>query len=125
MTDLWWAANWCAHHCYDVKTEITIDAPGLDKVVNSQPQVLQLPIVNGFLWFSEHTVATGLDLHKDERLTIQGDDVEIAMPRLPVALHNDIVLPFQESRSQFLAPRPEFIMYRHNLFVFQCLSLQR
>ena len=88
MSYLWWAAFGCAHHCYNVKSEPSVDMFGLDIIVDGLTEVLQFPVVYGFLRFCKHTVTTGFHLHKDHHTVVEGDDIEISVSYLPVTFYD-------------------------------------
>ena len=109
-----------AHYCDDIQTDLKVDAFRLDIVVDGLAQMLQLPVVDGLFGFLEHSVATGLDFHKDNGIIEKSDDVEILVAQLPVTLNDGIAFLLKEIGCQLLTLRSKFVMCCHNLFFFAC-----
>ena len=118
MSDLWRAAFGCAHHCDDIQTEFAVDTSGLDIVIDGLTQILKFLIVDSLFRFCEHAVTAGFYFHEHHDIFLHGNDVDIAMTRLPVAFDDIIALAQKEGCCLFLTPCPKFIMCRHSLMYF-------
>ena len=90
MGNLWGRAFWGAHYGNDIQADCEVDAFGLDVVVDGLAKILEFFVVNGLFGLDEHTIATRLDFHKHHDIILFGDDVEILVTQLPIAL-NDVI----------------------------------
>ena len=92
------------HHGYYVEAYLLLQPLEFHVVIHCCPQVAQFLIVNGILGFCEQPVAPGLHLDEHHRFSIQGYDINVTVPRVPVALQDGIALPLQVVGCQLLAP---------------------
>ena len=76
----------------------------MDVVVGSLLQIAYFLVVHSLNRFGEKAVAARLHLYEDYRVTVEGNDVEVAVTTLPVALHYHVTLLPQVFRSDILAP---------------------
>ena len=70
-----------ANDADDVEAHFAVDTAELDIVVDGQLEALYLPVVDGFLRFAKHMVATRLHLHEHNGSRfVFSDDVDVATP---------------------------------------------
>ena len=95
-----------ANYRDEVKTYILTDVAIFDVVVSCLLQVTDFLIADGNFRVSKQSVAARLDFDEDHfiMLTVQGNDVEVAVAAFPVTLHNDIPLAHQIGSSLILSP---------------------
>ena len=95
-----------AYDADDIDTDRGFRVVRLYIVVNGRLKAEALFVVDGLFRISKQSVAPSLYFYDDEGLLIPGDNVEVVMSRLPVALQNLIALFFQELGCEILAPFP-------------------
>ena len=89
----------------DVKSHIAVDVTILDVVVHCALQALKLLVIYSLFGVAKETVAAGFDLDKyDGTVIVSGHDVDIAVPRLPVALYDGVAFALQIVGSTAFAP---------------------
>lgn len=95
-----------ANYRDEVKTYILTDVAVFDVVVSCLLQITDFLIADGNFRVSKQSVAARLDFDEDQfiMLTVQGNDVEVAVTAFPVTLHDDIPLAHQIGSSLILSP---------------------
>lgn len=94
----------CAHNADNVKADGIVHVPVFDVVVNGAPQVLQFVIVHGIYRFREIVVPPRFHLHKDNHISVQGNEVDVTVPRFPVIVNNCVSFLLKEACGLCFAP---------------------
>ena len=105
--------TYVADNADDVEADTAVDTMRLGVVVDGRQQTPTFSVVDGFLWITIQTVATGLYFHDDQRTAILCHDVEIMMTGFPVAFDDGITLFFEKGRSQVFSPPAKFVVSSH------------
>lgn len=95
-----------ANYRDEVKTYILTDVAVFDVVVSCLLQITDFLIADGNFRVSKQSVAARLDFDEDQfiMLTVQGNDVEVAVAAFPVTLHDVIPFAHQIGNSLILPP---------------------
>lgn len=100
------------HDGNDIEAATHVDLAILDIVIHGQPQVLQLLVIDGKLRISQPVATTGLHLYKNKAITVLGNDIDVTMTGMPIALQNDVTFLSQINYCHLFAPNAYLQMMR-------------
>ena len=111
----------CSHYGDDVEAGGGVYVPVAHVVADGVAQVTALLPVNGLFGGGEFGVAAGLDFYEYDDLALLGDDVDVAVTRVPVAFQDDVALVAKIFYGHLLAPRASLRVLR-NIVVTSLLA---